>query len=140
MEKINISKLVRENRLDADTPDAWVKWALIHGVSEAGGWDKVGVDVTTKPTDEPKPDTVLDVEFKINGVEVKFSEILVNLIKSFNNDVERTARNFVRDEVTKATSRLNEIVEEFEQRLAKVGDEFEDEMVKRGVKIPWKDE
>ena len=138
MEQINLSNLIRTTRLDGETPQDWLRWALIKSVTQAGRDNaRDGMEALNIPArKEGDPDTVIDVEFKINGVELKFSEILTAIVNSFNADVEQTARKFVKDEVRKATDKLWDVTSEFEQRLAQVGDDFAKEIIRCGVSLP----
>ncbi len=119
MEKINISELLKHGRLNDDTRDSWVRWGLIHAIAEKS--NETGKTASDFPGITPRktgdPDIIVEVDFKINGVECNFSDLMARLISNFDSSVKKSANNYVDNGVREAVRKLSNSADEFVNRL-----------------------
>lgn len=99
MEKINLSELadLRDNNV--------IHWALCELMGQ------VLQSNLPFPFKGVENSNVFEVETKIDGVEVKFSHILKQLIEQYDKQVENKAKEMLREKFVMINSRLNEMEE-----------------------------
>lgn len=114
MEKINISKIIRdERRSDNCSIDLWLKWAFISLVSQQPDNKKLFPD----PNNKEKEDFILDVECKINGQEVKLSDVIKKLHNSFYKTLEKEVEEKFKEGVWKQLDVIYEATDAFLEKL-----------------------
>ena len=133
MEQINLTELLDKSRLDDESKESWLKWALIHLISQDGAGSSDRFFPERNP--DKKTPAICHVELKINGIEVSFSKLYERLVESFNKNVDDTARNFVKKKVTDMIDGLASSVSEFQGRIEQMGEEFESHVIREGVRL-----
>jgi hypothetical protein len=134
MESINLSRLIRTSRLDDESREGWLRWALIALISQDGAESSSRFFDSAKEGEE-KPDAICNIELKINGIDVGFEPLIHRLVESFNRNVDSTARLFVKDGIKKIIDRLQDKVIDFEEHLNKITQDFENHLVSEGVSL-----
>jgi hypothetical protein len=121
MEKIDFSKLINDHHnedLSRSTSESWLEFMLLHLTSNRLKDDFPAVIM------KGEPPYIIDVELKINGVEMVFSDIVKILFVSFHQHVEQRAKAIVEeklgDVLKVSTEQIRKIFDDLEKRLTTV--------------------
>jgi len=104
MERINITKLLD---IPKDEQEKNLEWALIALIT------KYDIPSTRNEAGE----IILDVQVTINGVDVKLSSIITQLMTQFERMVKVGAKDLLDQRIQPVVIKLNAVVQEFEDQV-----------------------
>lgn len=106
MEKIYYTQVI-----DSDTRNSYLSHAIL------GGVDKNIIDLSKCEDDDSK---YLEVEFKINGVEIKFSKFIEEVGKQWNRMVREEAAEVIENKISGFDNRIHETCEEIVNAMIRI--------------------
>lgn len=109
VEKINCGKLVDRSDLSGTEVKDWLAWAVCELTSQ--------IDSKTF-SEQLKKSKLIEIEVSVNGVPVKFSELIKQLRKSFMGNVSEEAAKLVEAQISECQTRLARAVNDFEKSLS----------------------
>lgn len=132
-EQFNLTDLIHRSRMDEDTKEGWLRWALLAFVTQVEKNSKAKAKDIVFPDRKEGEPLIANVTMIFNGHPVKFSELLIRMRDAFDREVERTARNLIPESIRKATESLTEVCEKFEQEITSAANKFAEHLAKQGT-------
>jgi hypothetical protein len=83
----------------------YTRWAFLEAI---GSEHDLILDIT-KDFGKREDNSEFDVEFKVNGIELNFQNVIQRMIDIYDEQVEKTAKSLLTDKVTEIMNRLTEI-------------------------------
>ena len=110
-EKINVTQMIKKGR-EGDKEADIIEWAIISAITQK--------DMTGDLKANEDGEFIVDVDFKINGIEVKFSKLLVIMFKHFDEEMEKGCRCLIDDLIQEPLEKIEEAANEFQEALKEV--------------------
>ena len=135
MPKINITKLIHENRekyrsvYDADNPENWLEIAILSFVSQN----------YKELLKAPEGDTIFDIVTTVDGIEVDLTKFIERIYKSYHESVNKSAQKLIKEKIADRWNTISNILEAAERELSDLNFIEEEDFNKSIILSKFKD-
>lgn len=114
MEKINVTELFR-HRTDTNCFESWLDRCLLHLLTQ-----KSFKDFGITPRTTYSPPLLINVELKIEGVEVSFESLIKELYTRFEHAVKERVEEYIPDKADECLVNFEDAVRDMQDQLEKM--------------------